>query len=143
MERFELKDHEGNVFLRAEMVEDKPWIYVQWIGAIDVIQLRKGIEQFTSVLQKTHCPYLISDRTSAEGNWFEINTWLQNIWIPKAVREGLQYVAHVLAPDFQSKLSAKDLENRLLGIKFKMFESLEEAEAWLWTIVKANNAEKD
>ena len=138
MQQFELKDKEGKVYLKARIEEHNPWIYGQWIGHIDVVQLQQGLEELIQLFHKTQCPYVVSDRRLAQGNWFEINNWVENIWIPRAVREGLQYMAHVVAPEYQSKVSAKDLEGRLLGIKFKVFETLDEAETWMRSIVEAN-----
>ncbi len=104
---------------------------MQWVGDVDVDMLKEGVLHISKVVEDLNCPAVLSDRRIAQGNWFAINNWLEHKWAPIATKAGLQYLAHVRAPQATSQLSSQDMESRLLGFTFKSFSSIEQAELWL------------
>ena len=131
MNKFELKTSSGEIFAFVSKEKDTPWIYVQWVGMVSLDDLKKSMIQYTDVLTKQACPYVLSDRRISEGNWFEINHWIEHKWAPMAIEAGLQYIAHVTAPMATSQLTSQDLASRILGFEFQSFNSIEDAESWL------------
>lgn len=131
MDRIELRNDQGEIFAIISKSEHNPWIYVQWVGYIDVETVKDGVRRMSELVSDYHCPYVLSDRRIAQGNWFEINNWLEHKWAPQAIKSGLQYIAHVTAPMANSQLSSQDLESRVLGFNFKSFPDLKQAEGWL------------
>ena len=140
MEKFELRDSSGEIFAFVSKESDAPWIYVQWVGKVELSELKKRMLQFTGMISKTNCPYVLSDRRISEGNWFEINHWIEHKWGRMAVGAGLQCVAHVTAPIASSQLASKDLASRIIGFEFKSFDVLEDAENWLRERIKERQA---
>ncbi len=139
MEKIEVRNRDEEIFAVITKSEHNPWVYVQWMGQIDDETLKKGILKISEAIEHFKCPYILSDRRIAQGNWFNINNWLQHKWAPVAIRAGLQYLAHVTAPIANSHLASQDLESRILGFNFKSFESLEKAEDWLHEIISQSS----
>lgn len=127
----ELRTSAGDIFAYVSKEKDTPWIYVQWVGSVDLDDLKRIMVQYTKVLTGQNCPYVLSDRRISEGNWFEINHWIEHKWAPMAVEAGLQYIAHVTAPVATSQLASRDLASRILGFEFKSFDAIEDAKDWL------------
>ena len=131
MDKFELRDSSGEIFAFVSKPEDAPWLYVQWVGKVELEDLKHRMLQYMDMITKVRCPYVLSDRRISEGNWFEITHWIEHKWAPMAVEAGLQYIAHVTAPVASSQLASKDLASRIMGFGFKSFDSKEDAELWL------------
>ncbi len=131
MKRLEIRSSSGEIFAYVSKEHDVPWIYVQWVGKVTLDDLKTSLVQYTNLLTKQACPYVLSDRRISEGNLFEINHWIEHKWAPMAIKAGLQYVAHVTAPMITSQLTSQDLASRMIGFEFKSFESIENAEHWL------------
>ena len=131
MIRLELRTSSGDIFAFVTKETDTPWIYVQLVGKVDLNTLKKTILKYTNVITKYGCPYILSDNRVSKSNWFEINHWIEYKWAPIAIKAGLQYIAHVNAPMPTSQLTAQDLASRILGLEFKSFDSMEDAESWL------------
>ncbi len=131
MDQVELRNRAGDIYALFSKKPEQPWIYVQWIGEIDIEMLKEGVITISKLLKELNCQAALSDRRTAKGNWFGINNWLEHKWAPEATRAGLQYLAHVTAPQATSQMSSQDLEVRLLGFKFNYFSTVEEAETWL------------
>ena len=131
MDQVELRNRSGEIYALFSKKPEQPWIYVQWLGDVDQELVKEGVLKISEVVQNLRCPAVLSDRSLAHGNWFAINNWLEHKWAPVATRAGLQYLAHVTAPQATSQLSSQDFESRMLGFTFKFFPTIEQAEQWL------------
>jgi len=138
MKKFELRTSSGQIFAFISKDKDSPWIYVQWVGKVDIKSLKSTMLKYTNYINKQGCPYILSDRRISKGDWFEINHWIEHKWAPMAIKAGLQYIAHVTAPMAISKLTSQDLASRIIGFEFKSFELIEDAETWLRKQVAKN-----
>jgi len=128
---FELKDSSGETFALVQKDENKPWIYVKWVGALKVEELKKVMIHNINFLKESNCPFVLSDRRESTGNLFELGHYIEHKWASIAVEAGLLCVANVTAPNATSQFTSRDLATRTLGFEFRSFDSLEEAEAWL------------
>ena len=135
MDQVELRNRSGEIYALLSKQPKHPWIYVQWVGEINLDLLKEGVLTMSRLIEQYDARAVLSDRRLAQGNWFDINNWLEHKWAPKATRAGLQYLAHVTAPQATSQLSSQDFESRMLGFTFKSFRTIEEAEAWLWDML--------
>ena len=131
MKKFELRSSSGEIFAFVSKEKDTPWIYVQWVGNVELNDLKKVMVQYIDVLTKQECPYVLSDRRLSEGNWFEITHWIEHKWAPMAIEAGLQCIAHVTAPIAISQLTSQDLASRIMGFEYRSFDAIEDAENWL------------
>lgn len=132
MRNFELKDSSGVTFAYVSKDHDQPWIYVKWVGTLKIEELKRVMMKHIDVIKHNECPYVLSDCRESRGNLFEINHFIENKWASIAVEAGLQGIANVTRAVASSQFTARDLASRMLGFEFKSFDSLEEAEAWLW-----------
>ena len=131
MKTFELTDNTGNVFALVTKTDDKPWIYVQWLGKLDVEDLKRVMLKYVNFLSETGCSFVLSDRRKSLGNLFELSHFIENKWASAAVEAGLRCVANVNGPDSTTHFTTQDLQSRILGFEFRSFELIEEAEEWL------------
>ena len=128
---FELKTSSGDIFAFVTKETDTPWIYVELVDKVDLTTLKNTILKYTNVITKYGCPYVLCENRVSSSKWFEINHWIQYKWAPIAIKAGLQYIAHVNAPSTIAQITAQDLAARILGLQFKSFENMEDAESWL------------
>jgi hypothetical protein len=128
---FELTDLSGNVFALVEKEDDKPWIYVQWLGTLNVEELKRVMTGSVGFLTETKCPYVLSDRRKSQGNLFELSRFIENKWASLAVDAGLRCIANVHGPESSATFTIQDLQSRMLGFEFKSFDQIEDAEEWL------------
>jgi hypothetical protein len=64
----------------------------------------------------------------------EIQTWLGNVWFPKAVETGLKYFAFVIPKNALGMMSMKNANkdaDHKTGIEIKYFDNEPEAKQWL------------
>ncbi|MBT9392374.1 hypothetical protein KLP40_04295 [Hymenobacter sp. NST-14] len=122
----------GDTFLTAEFDQQNHWIYNDWRGLLTTDNVVQGSLGVLHVLQQTHCPYILNDNRTVLGSWKQANDWIEHTWMPQALAAGLRYHAHIVAPGVFGQASAEDMHLRV-GSHFQMrlFEGLEEAEAWL------------
>lgn len=131
MVKLELRDQSGKIYAFVSKEDQNPWIYIQWIGSIDLDIMKKGAMDVIDLIKKLKCPAILSDRRLATGNVYQINNWMEHKWAPVAIKAGLQYLAHVTSSEAFSLVSSQDLQSRVLGFNFQSFDSLEAAEEWL------------
>lgn len=128
---FELTDQSGNVFAVVEKEDDKPWIYVQWLGTLHVEELKRVMTRYVGFLTQVKCPYVLSDRRKSQGNLFDLGRFIENKWASLAVDAGLRCVANVSGPESTASFTIQDLQSRMLGFEFRSFDLIEDAEEWL------------
>jgi len=131
LKSFELTDQLGNVFAIVKKEDDKPWIYVQFFGTLNVEDLKRVMMGYVNFLSETKCPLVLSDRRKSLGNLFELGRFIENKWAPIAVDAGLRCIANVNGPDSTTAFTINDLQSRILGFEFRSFDLIEEAEEWL------------
>lgn len=126
-----IRNANGEVFYEAKIDTSNGWIYLNWIGDIELDDIKKGVNAYLDLLSITGINRLLNDNTQYKGNFIEINGWIAEQLIPRGLDLGLRYFAHVLSPQFISRFSAVDLGLRVKPIEFKAFKTLGEAEKWL------------
>ncbi|GAA4440753.1 hypothetical protein GCM10023188_38420 [Pontibacter saemangeumensis] len=121
---------EGDLY--ATLIYHKGYIEAKWSGHINADDVVTAAQVYLALLEKTPVPSLLNDKTNASGDWSEANDWLEFEWMPQAIRSGLRCLAHVYSSNMFSRLSARDLFQRLTpSINMQNFSDREAAEAWL------------
>jgi hypothetical protein len=123
-----IKDSKNHVFYEAEIDQKNGWVYINWIGDISLDDVKRGSEAFLDLLSISKSQKLLNDNSLLTSNFLEINEWIEEHIIPKAVALGLKYSAHVLSPKFIARFSGVDLGLRVKPIEFQAFKSRDKAE---------------
>lgn len=131
MKNYQLTDRDGNVFAILRKEDDKPYLYIQFLGDIKVEEMKQMMQLTSNLPDELKCPYILSDRRKSMGNLYELGHFIENKWSASAVEFGIKCIANVTSPDASSDFTSKDLESRLLGFEFRSFKSFEEADQWL------------
>jgi hypothetical protein len=127
-----LKDYDGNVFYEAYVDTQSNCLYGTWTGFINLNHVKAGGLVSLNLIKEYNCPYLINDNTNLIGPWQEANDWIEAFWTPQAIESGLRYIAHITSPTTFGKLSAEDLEKKVVGVlNMRLFKNKEQAEEWI------------
>ena len=117
------------------------YIEAKWAGHITADDVVTAAQVYLALLEKTPLPKLLNDKTDAAGDWSEANDWLEFEWMPQATRSGLRCLAHIYSSNMFSRLSARDLYQRLTtSVSTQNFSDRESAEAWLLSYYAAEGA---
>lgn len=129
-EPVELYHPGGDLFLKVSLLPD--YIEARWYGHIVAENVVTAAHVYLALMQKTPKSKLLNDKTEATGDWTEANDWLEFEWLPKAVQSGLRCMAYVYSNNMFSRLSARDLLQRLTSsISIQHFNDPALAEDWL------------
>ncbi|QHL87147.1 hypothetical protein GU926_06760 [Nibribacter ruber] len=110
----------------------KEVVLVKWKGHINAEDVLLAAKAYLALQEKWKCPRLLNDKSEVTGDWEEANNWLEYEWLPDAVRLGMRKFAHVLSPNFQQVVSAKDMIARFAQhCEASMFWDPALAEEWL------------
>lgn len=131
----------GEVFLTISLQQD--YIEARWSGHVTADNIVMAAKIYLSLLHKTPLSKLLNDKTNATGDWEDANDWLEFEWLPEAIQSGLHAMAYVYSNNMFSRLSSRDLIQRLTpNIRIKDFNDVALAKAWLLSPHIANEALK-
>jgi hypothetical protein len=108
------------------------WLRATWRGFIDPLEAFRGADNYLHKLAELHCAYLLNDKSTLTGPWFDSVEWLERVWVPQAQRLGLRYIAHVVQADALSDIITTHLRGaEVSGMAVQIFQQVREAEEWL------------
>ncbi|WP_237143987.1 hypothetical protein [Pontibacter pamirensis] len=120
----------GEVFVTISIYQNH--IEARWSGHVTADNVVTAAKVYLSLLHKTPRARLLNDKTDATGDWTEANDWLEFEWLPKAIQAGLHAIAYVYSTNMFSRLSSRDLIQRMTPIIWiKDFNDRALAETWL------------
>ncbi|KAA9339816.1 hypothetical protein F0P96_04145 [Hymenobacter busanensis] len=130
--KHELKTTFGKTYLTIEFDAAHGWIYNNWLGVIPSDTVVLGATQVLEVMRETGCHYILNDNRSVVGSWDQANDWIEQQWMPQALRLGLRRFAHVLSPGVFGRVSGEEMLRRV-GDRFEMhlFDDVTAAQRWL------------
>ncbi|MFC6996478.1 hypothetical protein [Rufibacter roseus] len=122
----------GQAQVRVNYLQPQGIIHADWVGVHSLVTIQKVMEELLKWFQETKCTKYLSDNSNIVGGWDTANDWLADVWTPKAVRAGMRYVAHVLAPGIYGQLAMEALRPRIQGqVTIRIFKNVEDAMEWL------------
>lgn len=132
----EVKDENQHVFVRIEHWKEKNTTYANWMGAdLTVEEIKEGAMAILEQLTENQTSFVINDNREVTGVWDEVNDWIANEWMPRAIGAGMRKFAHILSNDLFAQLSAEFMEDNSKEIEgdfqLRTFGNLDEAEKWL------------
>ncbi|WP_207432775.1 hypothetical protein [Sabulibacter ruber] len=118
------------------VIEHNPSLDVidtKWFGYASQNDLRKACEIGLEVLAQTGCPYKLNDNTEHTGPWADAVAWLEKDWLPRAMKYGLRYLAHVAQEHSYGDAAGQVMKISQIGrqLEYCMFNNREDALAWL------------
>ena len=113
-------------------LDEAGWMRATWRGFVDPAEALRGAANYLRFLEGLHCPYLLNDNVALRGPWFDSIAWLEEVWVPQAVRMGLRHVAHVVQADSPSDTISLNFRGpQVGGLELQIFRDVAAAEAWL------------
>ncbi|MFB9865142.1 hypothetical protein EFA69_00760 [Rufibacter immobilis] len=131
--REEIQNSFGRTFYVIEYKPEQDFIDTVWLGYASQNDLRKACEVGLQMLEQTNCPYKLNDNSESAGPWADAVTWLEKEWLPRAVKAGLRYLAHVAHKHSYGETAGEAMQVSKIGemLEVGVFSSREEALAWL------------
>ncbi|WP_339608520.1 hypothetical protein, partial [uncultured Roseivirga sp.] len=126
-----IRNAQDEIFYEANLDQENGWIYINWIGDIELEDVKRGTQAYLDLLAISGCRKLLNDNSLLTSNFLEINEWIEANVVPVAVQSGLRYMAHILSPKFIARFSAIDLGLRMKPVEFHAFKEIGKAEKWL------------
>ena len=105
-----LRDAHGAPLADYDWYPTLDLLHVFWHGHLTAPSLVHGAQvgldllAFRSLLPQR----VLTNHEQASGSWEEALPWLQYDWLPRARRQGLGLLAHVVSPDPASRLVQPD-----------------------------------
>lgn len=122
----------GTVYLSIDYDAANHWVCNEWIGYQTYVGIVAGADACLLPLRENKCAYLLNDNRRVVGPWDHAVDWIAGNWAPRAIAQGLTHFANVVSPE---TLAASSAHSMLLGLhgqlQMRMFDNVEEAEAWL------------
>lgn len=108
------------------------FIEAKWNGHITAESVVAAANTYLALMHKMPKAKLLNDKTNATGDWTEANDWIEFEWLPQAIHSGLNSIAYVYSHNMFSRLSSRDLIQRLTPhISIQYFNEPALAKAWL------------
>ncbi|MGY2131177.1 hypothetical protein ACW9KT_03040 [Hymenobacter sp. HD11105] len=107
------------------------WLYADWAGVQDLQTLQRGSEQILLHLQAEHCSKILNDNTRVTSISAQARGWVEQGFLQQLAGVGLEYMAWVYAPDFNSRFSTDLTFLRITRPVVVGFNDLVAAYAWL------------
>lgn len=127
-----LKRGDGSVYLTVERNTTNNWIHAHWHGRQTIGTVMDGGLWYLDMLRQQPCPKLLNDHRDLVGTFTEANDWIQQVWTPLIMAEGLRSIGQVVSPDIFGQLSIEDLQMRIGNqLDIYLFDKLDDAQAWL------------
>ena len=127
-----------------EVVLEEPWVTIRWDSALGCLhsewkgfatsaEFRAALMTAAEAFKKRHLSSYISDTRKIKVIVHADQKWLEDVWIPLLVSEGLKRFALVTAASGLGKATVEDVitleDNRRLLMR--KFDSVSAAERWI------------
>lgn len=123
----------GKTFLEVSLLSENNILKCRWIGFVNEIEpSKKACLLIISLIEKYSVKLIFNDNREQTGPWPPINDWLFDVWFPGMKEAGLEKFAHIHSENIFTEISAKSvLQEDILGITFKHFDTPQTATDWL------------
>jgi hypothetical protein len=107
------------------------WLYTDWVGVQNLRTLQLGSEQIIMHLQAEHCSKILNDNTRVSSIHVQARGWVERHFLQQLATAGLEYMAWVYSPDFDSRFTTALTLLRITHPVVVGFDDLVAAYAWL------------
>jgi len=133
VEKIITHDSTQNKCFECEILEQEGIISCAWHGnSQDLDQTKIASSSIVRLLKRTGFTKVLDDNRQGYGEWPDLTQWLKSEWVPELLNTKITAYAHVLSPDFSSKIPASNIFNQIIdGVDFVTFDSYSTALNWL------------
>lgn len=123
-------------YIRVSWDPDGPWVLVKWKAWANSAEYREAQEVVIHALRENHGSRNLIDSTDRKVFSDEDQKWLLENWMPRAAAAGRRWTAIVLPKSPLGRTIAENLNKhpRSKLINVKLFDTVDEAAAWLSTV---------
>jgi len=129
-----------------ELYYDEPWckvyylddlacVHLDWHGFAEDVEFQEACYVALDLLKERKLSKMIADNTDAKVVSIANQNWLNEVWFPKAYKEGYRTSAVVVSKDLFNEVAVKkivnDMDEGLFTVRF--FPNLDDAKDWLRT----------
>jgi hypothetical protein len=132
----ELKNSDGNVYFELGYQPEFNWGLTNWIGWVQVEEVKAGGMQMLELIKKYHIKYWLNDNRELEGSWDDANEWIANFWIPNVLKAGLEKYSVIVPNNLPAQLSSEFMADNAEKTTLKMLNVQTEQEAIDWLLKK-------
>jgi hypothetical protein len=134
----ELRSATNKIYLTIYFDEKENLIYNNWCGYVTPENVKNGSLAVIEALKHFNTSAGLNNNQELVGRWNHTVDWIDKEWVPRAVKAGLHYYAHVVDPETFAASSAKDMLNRVNDqFTMKIFDNVPEARKWLQNCTKS------
>jgi hypothetical protein len=109
------------------------YVYAEWRAFANSAELRAGMLKGLAAISDNRAVAYVSDARKVKVIVHEDQKWIKEIWMPQAVRAGLQRLAFVTAPTGLGKVTVEEVCGLVddHGLQSRTFGSMEAARQWV------------
>lgn len=113
-----------------------------WDGYASEKSLREACEAGLEVHEATKCPFKLNDNSRFTGPWSDSVAWLEKEWLPRALKAGVRFIAHVAPANSFGEVAGEVMKAGKIGEQLEVgtFYNREAALGWLKTCQKKHYA---
>jgi len=128
----ELKSSTGKIYLKIKPDLSEKWIYSNWIGYPTPDHVAAGAIAYLDAMKANNFSKVLNDNRNLVGRWDQSLAWIEQVWLPYAVKAGLKKFAHVTHTDALATGAASVMEDLVKDqLEMRVFSDLEAAKSWL------------
>lgn len=106
----------GDVYATLTYEKDNQWIYLDWNGFLTVDLVKAGSEELLTMIKDLRVAKVLVDNRKVSGPWQAANEWYAKDWNPRAVKEGLRFMAVIMSDNLFTQLSLQNFEKITTGV---------------------------
>lgn len=106
-------------------------LLVRRLGYLTDKKIKDSLERTLLEIKERKCTKIMSDMQEIKGTWTSTNDWIAKDWFPRALAEGMQFIAYVYSPDIFAKFALNDLVKKLQNGTMQIFKDFDEAYNWI------------
>ena len=108
-------------------------VYSEWRTFVNSAELRTGMLKGLTAINDNRASAYVCDARKVKLIAHSDQKWIKEIWMPQAVRAGLQRLAFVTAPSGLGKVTVGDVAESIddHGLQSRTFDSMEAAAQWV------------
>lgn len=112
--------------------QNDDWLRATWSGYVTADDAMSGALNYLAQAGPFHSRYFLNDNTSLRGPWFDSVAWLDQVWLPQAIRLGLRYIAHVVQADTHNDILTLTCPAPITDtVELQLFDNVASAQEWL------------
>jgi hypothetical protein len=126
-----------NKYGKAEYDHANRTVRTQYVGIAITESIIDYLEKVILYAEKHPIKHGVTNLSQMKGTFTGALDFIENIFYPKMIKNGLRTYAMVVSDDIFTKFAADQLTQKISGkLDWRVFSSLEEAEKWTSSMIE-------